>query len=236
MSDIDGIALGKAIRSESFLNDTQLIMLAAFDERERSMAALSAGYAAYITKPVKQARLLETIGNVLSQPGAVAPHDETESRARPAPAPDSTERIPSHTAPLILVVEDNRFNQAVAREQVARLSYRADIVANGIDAVERLCQPQHGYRLVLMDCQMPGMDGFAATMAVRAWEHQHGGHVPIIAMTAQALEGDRERCIAAGMDDYITKPVRFKNLNQVLGRWLAATIDEDATLPPPTSS
>ena len=86
---------------------------------------------------------------------------------------------------------------------------------------------------LLMDCQMPGMDGFAATMAVRAWEHEHGGHVPIIAMTAQALEGDRERCIAAGMDDYITKPVRFKNLNQVVERWLAANSDGDATPPAP---
>jgi CheY-like chemotaxis protein len=162
--------------------------------------------------------------------------DDIESNVWPVPAPDHAERIPGHTAPLILVVEDNRSNQAVALEQVARLSYRADLVANGTDAVDRLCRTHHDYRLVLMDCQMPEMDGFAATMAVRAWEHEYGGHVPIIAMTAQALAGDRERCIAAGMDDYITKPVRFKNLQQVLERWLTASVGEDATLPPSTSS
>ena len=89
--------------------------------------------------------------------------------------------------------------------------------------LQRSERADHGYQLVLMDCQMPGMDGFAATAAIRRWEQEHGGHLPIVAMTAQALKGDRERCIAAGMDDYLTKPVRLNDLRQALERWLPGT-------------
>ena len=108
----------------------------------------------------------------------------------------------------------------MALQQLAKLGYVAEVATNGREAFDRLRRPDHGFHLVLMDCQMPEMDGFQATAAVRSWEQEHGGHLPIIAMTAQALKGDRERCIAAGMDDYITKPVRLDDLRQALARWL----------------
>jgi CheY-like chemotaxis protein len=120
----------------------------------------------------------------------------------------------------ILLVEDNPFNQTVAIQQLARLGHTADVAITGQEAVARLSRPDHGYRLVLMDCQMPEMDGFQATRAVRAWERDSGGHVPIIAMTAQAMKGDRERCIAAGMDDYLSKPVHLEELRHAIDRWL----------------
>ncbi|MCX6044255.1 MAG: response regulator, partial [Chloroflexi bacterium] len=91
---------------------------------------------------------------------------------------------------------------------------------HGREALERLAQPHHNYQLVLMDCQMPEMDGFETTRCIRQREQVEGGHISIIAMTAQAMKGDRERCLAAGMDDYVSKPVRMADLSQVLVRWL----------------
>ena len=98
------------------------------------------------------------------------------------------------------------------------------MATTGQEAVDRLSRPDHGYRLVLMDCQMPEMDGFQATKAIRALEHVSGGHVPIVAMTAQAMKGDRERCIAAGMDDYLSKPVHLDDLRSTIDRWLVNPI------------
>ena len=113
------------------------------------------------------------------------------------------------------------------RQQLARLGYQATLAMHGREALEKLALPNHGYELVLMDCQMPQMDGFEATRRIREREQVHGGHIPIIAMTAQALKGDRERCIAAGMDDYVSKPVGMAALSQVLTRWLKV----ETTLP-----
>ncbi len=122
--------------------------------------------------------------------------------------------------PLILLVEDQADNQIVARQQLQRLGYKADIVQNGEEALARLAQPEHPYRLVLMDCQMPGLDGLEATRQLREREQTRGGHIPVVAMTAQAMKGDRERCITAGMDDYISKPVRMDDLSRVIRLWL----------------
>jgi CheY-like chemotaxis protein len=118
-------------------------------------------------------------------------------------------------------VEDNAANCAVAFEQLAYLGYAAEIVTNGHEAVMRLCRPDHGFQLVLMDCQMPYMDGCTAAAQIRAWEQAHGGHVPIVAVTAQALQGDAERSLAAGMDAYLPKPVRLPELQAVTDRFLS---------------
>jgi CheY-like chemotaxis protein len=117
----------------------------------------------------------------------------------------------------VLVAEDNPVNQRVAVRMLERLGLEADVALNGHEAVRRVAdQP---YALVLMDCQMPELDGFEATAAIRASE-QPDDRTPIVAMTAAAMRGDRERCLAAGMDDYISKPVRIEELRSVLARWL----------------
>jgi CheY-like chemotaxis protein len=118
----------------------------------------------------------------------------------------------------VLVVEDNQVNQLVATGMLVNLGCTVDLAADGIEAVERLGRP-HDYAAVLMDCRMPRMDGFDATRQVRRQEPD-GRRVPIIAMTASALEGERERCLAAGMDDYLTKPVGPAELERVLREWV----------------
>jgi CheY-like chemotaxis protein/anti-sigma regulatory factor (Ser/Thr protein kinase) len=118
----------------------------------------------------------------------------------------------------ILVVEDNAVNQMVAVRLLEKLGYSADIAANGIEALSAV--QRMSYDLLLMDCQMPEMDGFEATIRLRQREAGPGTHVPIIAMTANAMAGDRESCIAAGMDDYIAKPVRIEELKAKLQQWL----------------
>ena len=117
---------------------------------------------------------------------------------------------------ILLIAEDNPNNQKLAVMQVRKLGYQAEAVADGHEALAAMETGR--YALVLMDCQMPRMDGFSATVAIRQRELP-GQHVPIIAMTANAMEGDRERCLAAGMDDYVAKPVRLAELSAVLARW-----------------
>ncbi|MFN8488580.1 MAG: PAS domain S-box protein [Caldilineaceae bacterium] len=226
MPGMDGTTLGQTVRSEPALAMTHLIMLTAFDEKGQAQRAQEIGYAAYLTKPVRQARLLETITRIMTGAASAAKmHQAAEPIQEvvqppvpllPAPNPNQ-EQAP---LPLILLVEDQTGNQIVAHQQLLRLGYKADIAQNGQEALARLAQPDHAYQLVLMDCQMPGMDGFEATQRLREHEQALGGHIPVIAMTAQALKGDRERCIAVGMDDYISKPVRMEDLSRVITRWL----------------
>jgi two-component system sensor histidine kinase/response regulator len=220
MPGMDGLTLARAVRGDESMASVRLIMLTAFDEYDRGQEAHQAGFAAYLTKPVRQRRLLSTLEAVVASKDA----DSRLAGSEPTP-PGGFEAAAglADAAPqvaTILLVEDNPLNQTVAIQQLARLGHTADVATTGQEAVARLSRPDHGYRLVLMDCQMPEMDGFQAARAVRALERDSGGHVPIIAMTAQAMKGDRERCIAAGMDDYLSKPVHLEELRHAIDRWL----------------
>ena len=143
--------------------------------------------------------------------------------SHPARAHATSLPVPVNQVARILVVEDNLVNQRITCVQLEKLGYRVEVAGNGQAAVQLLAASQDNtaWELVLMDCQMPEMDGFEATAIIRAGEQQTGRHLPIVALTANALPGDRERCIQAGMDDYLTKPIKFDELRTTVQRWLA---------------
>ncbi len=241
MPGMNGFVLGTAVRNEPTLNATQLVMLTAFGDRSCEQQATEAGFAAYLTKPVRQNRLREVIARLLSttvepcvqSPANSALHTAEETTInglqREARQPEVSGVLARNacsaepgtpSSNVILLVEDQAANQLVALKQLANLGYQADLAHDGVEALARLTAPGHPYRLVLLDCQMPQMDGFAVTAQIRRQEEEHGGHLSIVAMTAQAMKGDRERCLAVGMDDYISKPVRIETLSQIIARWL----------------
>ena len=129
------------------------------------------------------------------------------------------DRSPVRNSPVLLLVEDNAGNRQVVITQLKRMGYLCDVATNGVEALAAI-RSKH-YALVLMDLQMPAMDGLEATAAIRAYEDKEDDPIRIIAMTANAMVGDRERCLAAGMDDYLAKPFRPRELDVILRRWLA---------------
>ena len=156
--------------------------------------------------------------------GANQSHDcERVDGSLTLPALTESQRASADARPPILLVEDNIVNQKVVLRQLQKLGYSAAVAQNGREAVAAVAHS--AYSMILMDCQMPEMDGFEATRLIRAAESRHasapdsGSHLPIIAMTANAMEGDREACLAAGMDDYLAKPLRIETLRRMIERW-----------------
>ncbi len=211
MPGMDGEALARRIAEDPLLADLRLIMMSSLGDQMEVRESTQDLFAARLTKPIKRSLLFDTIvGALIGREPAVKEPD------RPAPEEEHT-----GVCERILVVEDNRVNQQVALGILQRLGYRADAVANGLEALHALADID--YRLVLMDCEMPEMDGFEATTQIRGESSPVRNHaVPIIAMTAHAMQDDRARCLAAGMDDYVAKPVTPKALGRVLRRWCAA--------------
>jgi PAS domain S-box-containing protein len=220
MPEVDGFGLARQITSDPALAHTRLILLTAFDQRGQGEHALEMGFSAYLTKPIRKSQLFDAIASVTADRHLEAePGDNADESTDVVGIAASAGEPPEGR--LVLLAEDNPVNQKVAKVHLERLGYTVDVVDNGRKAVEAL---ENGGRhaLVLMDVQMPEMDGFAATRAVRKSELTSGRHVPIIAMTANAMEGDREACLAVGMDDYISKPVSRDRLREVLDRWAPA--------------
>ena len=213
MPRLDGISLIRRAREAGYLDTTAVIALASVAEMRRDeLRALNVE--GILVKPVRESDLVSTIRRVLGVPPSGDYAIDEESRSLPMIDPPGE----GGAVARILVAEDNPVNQLVARELLKRLGYPCDVVADGAAAVARVLGGD--YDLVLMDCQMPGVDGFEATRRIRDGAKRH---VPIVAMTAQAMHGDRETCIGAGMDDYISKPVRPSVLQEVLRRYLAPT-------------
>jgi PAS domain S-box-containing protein len=206
MPGIDGAEVGKRVKAAHRLSNTHLVMMTSLGEQGDRERMLQIGFAAYFTKPFRQNQLKEAMESILSGTHRAAHHEKPA--AKPATATQSTARI--------LIAEDNQINQLVALKILAKLGYRADTVANGAEAVDAVTTGS--YDIILMDCQMPEMDGFEATRVMR----ENNMHLPIIAMTANAMKGDRELCIEAGMNDYISKPVKSGELASILERWLAS--------------
>ena len=214
MPGMDGFELARKIKSDPDIAAVNLVMLTSFGERGHGAAAREAGVAAYLTKPVRQSQLFDCLANVISAATAAPAQNVSLSPVKLVTRHTLKEsRMMSHK--LILLAEDNVVNQKVALRQLLKLGYRADAVANGCEALEALTRIP--YDLVLMDCQMPEMDGYEATGEIRRREGSTK-HTFIVAMTANALAGDRAKCIAAGMDDYVSKPVRPEEVAAVLER------------------
>jgi CheY-like chemotaxis protein len=210
MPRMDGITLAKQIRSEPAFAAVPIVMLASYADRTRSAEARAAGIHRVLTKPVRRTQLLDAIL------GAIAPASQAVAEP-PPPARVEVPTLSSHAR--ILVAEDNPVNQQLARAMLRRFGYHADVAGNGQEAVDGVMTVP--YDLVLMDCQMPVMDGFEATRIIREREGQ-ARHTCIVAVTANAMEGDRQRCLDAGMDDYLPKPFRANDLRRILERWLLA--------------
>jgi len=205
MPEIDGIALARLIRSEAEFAAPAMIMLTPLGSGS-ARAIRDAGITTLLTKPVKEAVLLETICRVATITRAGTPQSDSPGKTGPATGP-----LPGTLR--VLVAEDNPVNQRVAVRMLEKLGHRADVVGNGREAVSAL--KNIPYDCILMDCSMPEMDGFEATRTIRGSE-EGTRRTFIIAMTANVLEGDQQRCLAAGMDAYLTKPVTQKQLSSVL--------------------
>ncbi len=205
MPEVDGFELSRRIRALPNLRGTRLVLLTSGIADAEVVSAM--GIAASLTKPVRQARLREAIVGVLS-----APMPEHPTAPPRAAAPRGDRR------PLVLVAEDHPVNQLVVRKLLEQEGLEVDVADDGADAIALVGERQ--YAAVFMDCQMPVLDGYAATAAIR--QTVHGTSLPIIALTAHAMNGDRERCLEAGMDDYLSKPMHPDELQRVLARWVSS--------------
>jgi two-component system, sensor histidine kinase and response regulator len=220
MPEMDGLTLARAIKVDPALAGTRLVVLTSFGQAFSPEELKAAGIEAYLVKPVKQSRLFDCLANALRKAAA---ENALLKLADPAPAAlGSKPSLPLEKVERILLAEDNRINQQVALGHLAKLGYRANAVGNGWEVLEALKLVP--YDVIIMDCQMPEMDGYEATQAIRqqeqSLEHSCPWNSPIyiIALTAHAMQGDREKCLAAGMDDYLSKPVRAAELQAALER------------------
>jgi len=214
MPGVDGFALAKEIRADPSLASTRLILISAWDRIGQTQAALHSGFSAYLTKPIRQSELYDSIVKCLT--GKVR---GDQGQPKKLPAATSTEH--HHR---ILVVEDNSVNQLLALTMLRKLGYSAHAVANGREALDAL-DSATSYDLVLMDCQMPEMDGYQTTQAIRKQEQNTGQHIPIVALTANAMKEDEQKCLMSGMDDYVSKPIRKSALAEVIRRWVPTAKD-----------
>jgi signal transduction histidine kinase/DNA-binding response OmpR family regulator len=213
MPHMDGLQLAAEIEKEQGLADTRLLMLSSEGKRGDAKQFEARGFSAYLNKPIEQVALYDTLLKI-SDNALSSISDDIHSRTVSRELPQFKARI--------LVAEDNTVNQMVARSMLEKFGVHVDTVANGEEAVHAL--KTLPYDLAFMDCQMPVMDGYQAAQCIRDPQSKVlNDTIPIVAMTANAMEGDREKCLAAGMDDYIAKPVSPNKLQEALQHWLPKT-------------
>jgi CheY-like chemotaxis protein len=218
MPEMNGELLGQAIKADPTLRGMVLVLLTSVSQRMDTQQLRAAGFAAVLIKPVRALQLMNTLATVwgaqalsLSPQGVKAPKS-----LGPHTAGLATPLAAAHLMRArVLLVEDDIVNQKLAVRMLEKLGCRVDVAADGQEAINMLTMP---YDLVFMDCEMPELDGYAATREIRRREGP-SRHTPIIAMTAHAMAGDREKCLGAGMDDYISKPVHMVDPEEALTRW-----------------
>jgi len=217
MPDIDGLSLAGMIKSDPSLAGIRLILISSVGIRGDGRRAREAGISGYLTKPIRRDILFESIAAVmgLGDPGdgdLVTRHTIEGARRR--------------IGGKVLLVEDNPLNQEVTLGMLSVLGCDADVAGNGQEGLDAIAAKR--YDLVLMDCQMPVMDGYMATRALRAREKESGGgRLPVLALTANALPGDSDACLAAGMDGYLSKPFTIKKLGNILSKWLSVELQKE---------
>jgi two-component system sensor histidine kinase/response regulator len=221
---LDGLELARAIHADATLQATRLIAIHKFGRRLDPDALTAAGFSSWTSNPVRQSQLFDCIAEAITVSEAGAPISNASSR-RSGPRVSLNQL--SSAVPLdvraharILSVDDHPVNQSVVLKMLERLGYHGESAHNGLEAVEAL--RQHDYDLILMDCQMPEMDGYAATRAIR--NELRKPEITIVGLTASALDGDRQKCLDAGMDDYLSKPLSAEALAETLARWLAPEV------------
>jgi len=216
MPEMDGFTLIERVREDAELaRTTVIVMLSSGDQRRDAARCRELGVAVYLMKPIRRMELLAAVLTALNHlPPPVAAPPATPSRD-----------VPKYEEPAagrrILVVEDNPVNQVLARRLLAKRGHAVTTAGNGQEAL--LALEGQVFDLILMDVQMPIMDGFEATGAIRDRERISGVHVPIVAMTAHAMKGDEEQCLRAGMDGYVSKPIRPAELFMTIDRFLVSS-------------
>ncbi len=220
MPGMDGEMLGKTIKATPALAATTLIMLTSAGAAGFTRQFREAGFNGYLGKPVRAQELIELIAAVREETqrgntGVMITADDLVKKRAAA----MSFRDLKFTSPRILLADDNRVNQGMTAEMLESAHCRVEIVANGQQALDRV--KEGGIDMVLMDCEMPVMDGFEATRAITRWKEEKDiSGLPVIALTGNDLKGDRERCLAAGMQDYLTKPIRKNHLIRMVAKWL----------------
>jgi two-component system sensor histidine kinase/response regulator len=218
MPQMDGLELATHIKRHPDLRDTALIMLSSASQRSAADACIAAGCSVFLMKPlVRPAQLLDALRTALQG-------NRIDVSDAPEIDPDGTAKLPvledtadEHAAVRVLVAEDNAVNRLLVRRMFEKLGCRVDLAGNGREAIEMASQLR--YDIIFMDCFMPELDGYGASRALRQLEHGER-RVPIIALTANAMADDRAKCIAAGMDDYLSKPVGLDDIRKTLQRWV----------------
>jgi signal transduction histidine kinase/DNA-binding response OmpR family regulator len=238
MPEMDGLMLGEILKSDPATAGTPLVMLSSLALSAYAKKAVAIGFAAYLTKPTRQHNLYSTVSEVLGG-NVIAPSETTAtpaasgllSEASPAEAKAAlAEAVLAVTSrPRLLVAEDNLVNQKVAVLALSKMGYETCVVSDGQQAVNAF--ESGSYACILMDCQMPEMDGYEASMQIRRIE-AGTRHVPIVAMTAHAMKGDREKCLMAGMDDYVPKPLNIKTLQDILEKLIPRETAAVSIAPP----
>jgi CheY-like chemotaxis protein len=206
MPEMDGVTLAAEIRKQSDYQEVPLVMLTSIGRSLTDIQARQVNFAAFLNKPIKQSQLYNVLMEILAK------HSIQAKPSRPTASqidPQLAQRLPLR----ILLAEDNVVNQKVALHTLKRMGYRADLASNGLEVLEAL--RRQDYDVVLMDVQMPEMDGLEATRCI-GQEWLLSKRPRIIAMTANAMEGDRQMCLDAGMDDYVSKPIRVNELVEAL--------------------
>jgi CheY-like chemotaxis protein/HPt (histidine-containing phosphotransfer) domain-containing protein len=217
MPEMDGFTLAEQILQQPELAGATLMMLSSADRHRDAVRCRELGFAAYLTKPIKQSELQNTI---LTSLGAAPRETELASATR-------REMVTPSLRPLrILVVEDSLVNQTLAVRLLETRGHTVVVASTGIEALATI--EQQPFDVVLMDVQMPEMDGFEATAAIRTQEQTTGTHLPIVAMTAHVMQGDRERCLEAGMDAYVAKPIQARALFEAIARLVSDVINPES--------